>query len=337
MWGTLEPRRTSHETRITHHNFAYALGMRLVLGLDGGGTKTECVLMDEAGKVCARARSGPSNPMRVGFDEALEAVSEAALTAMQNAKVSVAEVSAICAGLAGAAQPESVRKMKNLLADEFPGMAVHVCTDLDLTLEATGSGPAIVLIAGTGSAAVGRGSDGQIARVGGHGFLLGDEGSAYDIGQRAAIQAMRARDRGERNAALAEKILGELQLSDWPEFELRVYQQGPDEVFPRIFPVVAAAAGEGDETARGLLAKAADDLASLVGDLARRLQIKGQKFLLVKSGGMVGRAVYFDRLMDERLLAAAPHAEFGMLAMGQAEAAAKIALRVTASAGHKGK
>ena len=337
MWGTLEPRRTSHETRITHHNFAYALGMRLVLGLDGGGTKTECVLMDGAGNVRARARSGPSNPMRVGFDEALEAVSEAALTAMQNAKVSVAEVSAICAGLAGAAQPESVRKMTKLLCEEFPGMAVQVCTDLDLTLEATGSGPAIVLIAGTGSAAVGRGCEGQIARVGGHGFLLGDEGSAYDIGQRVAVQAMRARDRGQKNAPLAERILRELRLSDWPEFELRVYTEGPDEVFPRIFPVVAAAAEEGDETARALLMKAADDLALLVGDLVIRLQMKGQKFLLVKTGGMVGRAAYFDRLMDEHLSAAAPHAEFGTLAMGQAEAAAKIALRLPADAAREGK
>ena len=75
---------------------------------------------------------------------------------MQNAKLSPSDIGAVCAGLAGAAQPESQRKMKKLLAEEFPGQIVHVCTDLDLTLEATGEGRAIVLIAGTGSAAVGR-------------------------------------------------------------------------------------------------------------------------------------------------------------------------------------
>src|SRR5208337_5149753 len=57
---------------------AYALAMRYVLGFDGGGTKTECVLMDESRHVLARSRSGPSNPMRVGFGGALAAVCEAA-------------------------------------------------------------------------------------------------------------------------------------------------------------------------------------------------------------------------------------------------------------------
>ena len=116
--------------------------------------------------------------------------------AMQNAKLSLNDIHAVCAGLAGTAQPESQRKMKKLLAEEFPAQVVYVCTDLDLTLEATGEGRAIVLIAGTGSAAVGRDLNGQVIRVGGHGPLLGDEGSAYDVGRRAAIAALRAADRG---------------------------------------------------------------------------------------------------------------------------------------------
>lgn len=307
----------------------------MVLGFDGGGTKTECVLMDEARRVRASGHSGPSNPMRVGFGGALAAVCEAGQIAMQNAKLSLAEISGLCAGLAGAAQPESERKMKRLLAEEFPGKLVHVCTDLDLTLEATGSGPAIVLIAGTGSAAVGRGCDGKIARVGGHGPLLGDEGSAYDIGRRATIEALRASDRGIANSSLAARILRELRVGDWEEVQLRVYRV-PDEVFPRIFPVVATAAEEGDAAARGLLQEAAAALAALVADLVERLQLKSQKFLLVKSGGMVGRSSYFDQLMDERLRLAAPHAEFGELAMTAAEAAATMALRMIAGLTQEG-
>lgn len=299
----------------------------MVLGFDGGGTKTECVLMDEKQRVRATARGGPSNPMRVGFGGALAAVCEAGQLAMQNAKVLEAEITAVCAGLAGAAQPESERKMKKLLTEEFPARIIHVCTDLDLTLEATGSGPAIVLIAGTGSAAVGRGREGQIARVGGHGPLLGDEGSAYDIGQRAAIDALRASDRGTPNSSLAEKVQRELGIADWEEFQLRVYS-APDEVFPRIFPVVAEAAEEGDEKARELLQAGAAALAWLVADLVQRLQLKSQKFLLVKSGGMVGRSAYFDQAIDQRLRMAAPHAEFGELAMTPAEAAARMAVRM---------
>lgn len=309
--------------------------MRMVLGFDGGGTKTECVLMDEMRRVLAKGRSGPSNPMRVGFGGALAAVCEAAQITMQNAKLSPEEISAVCAGLAGAAQPESERKMKKLLAEEFPGKLVHVCTDLDLTLEATGSGPAIVLGAGTGSFAVGRGNDGQIARVGGHGPLLGDEGSAYDVGQRATIQALRAADRGNPDSPLATRILRDLPVTGWEELQLRVYRM-PDEVFPRIFPIVAAAAEEGDEAARGLLQGAVDALAGLVSDLVERLKLKSQAFLLVKTGGMVGRTKFFDQLLDERLRHAAPQAEFGALAMTAAEAAGSMALRLLAEITQEG-
>ena len=291
--------------------------------------------MDEAGLVRASGRSGPSNPMRVGFGGALAAVCEAGRTALQNAKLTSGDITAMCAGLAGTAQPESQRKMKKLLSEQYPGKIVQVCTDLDLTLEATGSGLAIVLIAGTGSAAVGRDRSGQIVRVGGHGPLLGDEGSAYDVGRRASIAALREADRGMPDSPLAAKILRELRVSDWEDFHLRVYSV-PDEVFPRIFPVVTAAADEGSSAARALLQDAAAELALLVADLTERLQLKSEKFLLVKSGGMVGRSDYFDQLLDQRLRLAAPHAEFGSLVVTAAEAAARLAVKLLPEAGEEG-
>jgi glucosamine kinase len=301
--------------------------MRFVIGLDGGGTKTQCVLMDEAGLVRAEGRSGPSNPMRVGFGGALAAVCEAARSAMYNAKLSVSDISAVCAGLAGAAQPESQRKMKKLLAEEFPTQIVQVCTDVDLKLEATGEGRAIVLNVGTGTFAVGRDKTGQVIRVGGHGPLLGDEGSAYDVGRRAMIAALRAADRGEADSPLAARILQQLRAEDWEVVQLRVYH-APDEVFPRIFPIVTAAADEGDSEARMLLQHAAGELSGLLADLIVRLDLNDEKFLLVKSGGMVGHSAYFDKLLDERLRMAAPNAVFGSLVVTAAQAAAQLALKL---------
>jgi len=305
---------------------AYPLGMRYVLGFDGGGTKTECVLMDEAGLVRAEGRSGPSNPMRVGFGGALAAVCEAGRSAMYQAHLTTTDISAVCAGLAGAAQPESQRKMKKLLHEEFPTQTLQVCTDVDLKLEATGEGRAIVLNVGTGTFAVGRDLDGQVIRVGGHGPLLGDEGSAYDIGRRAMIAALRASDRGEADSPLAGRILRELHAADWEDLQLRVYRM-PDDVFPKIFPVVTAAADEGDSEAQVLLQHAAGELSGLVVDLMERLRLTEEKFLLVKSGGMVGRSPYFDKLLDQRLRMAAPKVEFGSLVVTAAQAAARLALR----------
>ena len=283
--------------------------------------------MDETRTVRSQGRSGPSNPMRVGFGGALAAVCEAGRLALQDANLGMRDISLVCAGLAGAAQPESETKLKRLLAEEFPGIPVHVCTDLDLTLEATGDGPAIVLIAGTGSGAVGRDQAGRIARVGAHGFLLGDEGSAYDIGRRAVIAALRESDRGHADSPLSARILKALALDDWEQLHLRVYGH-PDEIFPRVFPVVAASADEGDASARELLYNAAEDLAGLVKDLIERLQFKSQKFLLVKTGGMLGRSAYLDQQVDYCLHATAPEAVFGALAVSPAEAAARLALRL---------
>lgn len=309
---------------------AYSGDMHYVLGFDGGGTKTECVLMDAEKTVRARGHSGPSNPLRVGFGGALAAVCEAARWAMQDAKVLPEEVAGLCAGLAGTAQAEAARKMKKLLGEEYPGRVLHVCTDLELTLEATGDGPAIVLVAGTGSAAVGRDMHGRNARVGGHGPLLGDEGSAYDIGKRAAMSALREYDRTGITSDFGAKILKELEVDSWQEFQTRVHAV-PDEVFPRIFPLVAKAADEGDTSAREFLQLAAAELAWLVNDLVERLDLREQKFLLVKSGGTVQRSRYFDEQVNQRLREAAPRAEFGALATTPAEAAARIALRLLAN------
>lgn len=304
--------------------------MRYVLGLDGGGTKTDCVLMDEAQQILARSQSGPSNPLRVGFGAALSALRDAARLALEQAHVERSNIVAVCAGLAGAGQPEAAEKMRVLLGREFPGFALYVCTDLDLALEAAGDGPAIVLVAGTGSAAIGRGAAGQIALAGGHGPLLGDEGSAYDIGRRAITAALREYDRSSADSVLGKRILHELGCTNWTEVQQRAHTAA-DEVFPRIFPVVAALAESADETARGLLRAAAYELAALVNTLSVRLGLRETNFLLARTGGMIGRSKYFDFQLDERLHTIASHARLAALPITPAEAATRIALRLMSS------
>ena len=92
--------------------------------------------------------------------------------------------------------------------------------------------------------------------------------------------------------------------------------------------MVAQAADEDDAGAQELLQLAAAELAWLANDLVVRLNLREQKFLLVKTGGMVQRSRYFDEQLNQRLREAAPQAEFGALAMTAAEAAARIALRM---------
>ena len=282
--------------------------------------------MDESRHVVTSSRGGPSNPMRVGFGGALAAVCEAARIAIATAKISNNAVVALCAGLAGTGYPESGRKMRMLLEEEFPGKLVRVCTDMDLTLEAIADGAAIVLIAGTGSAAVGRDARGHTARVGGHGYLLGDEGSAYHVGQRA-LGALRHFERTGADTPMGKKILSEIGAPTWADLQSRV-SVAPDEVFPRLFPTVLQAAEAGDATARSLLDDCAAALAELVSDLAERLQLQSQNFLLASTGGMLGRSAWFDARLDHYLRKAGPLAQFSALQLNPAEAAAHLALQL---------
>jgi N-acetylglucosamine kinase len=317
--------------------------MRFVLGFDGGGTKTDCVLMDESGAILSRSQAGPSNPLRVGFGAAITSIREAARQARaQAALADGSTAAALCAGLAGAGPPESAEKIRALLAAEFPESKIQVCTDLDLALAATGDGSVIVLLAGTGSFAVGRNTAGETARAGGYGSQIGDEGSAYDIGRRAVLTVMHENDRTGVDSLLGQRLLRELGCGDWSEVKARA-QAASDEVFPRLFAVVAMVADwieTSTETsaqtaarnaARGILRAAAFDLASLTESLAERLHLRGTRFVIAKTGGMIGRSKYLESQLDERLRDAFPQAEIGLLTVSTAEAAARLALQLLSS------
>jgi len=307
--------------------------MQFVLGLDGGGTKTDAVLLDASGTVLARSQAGPSNPLRVGFGAAISAVREAARDAIQRASIQDGDSpAAICVGLAGVGPAESRDKIQALLTAEFPHSRLEICTDLDLALAATGDGPAIVLLAGTGSFAVGRNAAGETARAGGYGSQIGDEGSAYDIGRKAVLAALHENDRTGADSPLGKRILRELACADWSGVKVRA-QAASDEVFPRLFSVVAALADINDATAQEILLSAAFDLAEIAENLADRLAMRDAHFFLAKTGGMMGRSKFLESRLDEQLKVLFPQAEIGALRMTPAEAAARFALRMLASRG----
>jgi glucosamine kinase len=304
--------------------FTYALGMDFVLGLDGGGTKTECVLMDPGVEIIARSFSGPSNPYRVGVESATREIEKAADVCLQEARVGRNAVAAIGAGLAGTGDPGLKAGMRASLEKTFPGAAVSIFTDLETALAAAGEGPVIVLVAGTGSAAIGRNTQGQIWRTGGQGPRLGDDGSAFDIGSRAVARAMKERERLGTDSILGIKILEQLGYASWQELQERATLQ-PDIVFPLVFPVAAALADAGDLAAREILLQAAGELSSLVNAVAEHSGQAGDEIMIVKAGGTVGKCAFFDAQLDAALKRALPEAQIGRLRMSPAEAAARAA------------
>jgi N-acetylglucosamine kinase-like BadF-type ATPase len=309
---------------IEGRKIAYPFHMRYSLGFDGGGTKTECVLMNSADQVLARTFAGPSNPSRIGVESAVRAIEESANLALRDARLERSVITAVGAGLAGTAKPDMKERMRCALRTCFSGAAVTILTDFEAALAAAGEGAAIVLIAGTGSVAMGRNAQNEMYRAGGYGRGVSDQGSAFDIGRHAITAAVHERTKESTDSALGKQILAQLRCVEWQVVQHRA-QTMPDEIFPPIFPVVAAAADAGDATACRLLRDAANELASLVAEVADRLYLQGKEFALVKIGGTIGRSRFFDAQIDSALKQLVPTAQIGKLRVSPAEAAALAA------------
>jgi N-acetylglucosamine kinase-like BadF-type ATPase len=302
------------------------------IGFDGGGTKTECVLVDRAGVIVAQAVTGPSNPLRIGFDEAFEALTAATDRVLSAAHLEARQVQGVCAGLAGAGRSRVVKRVMAFLVDTFPGADVCVTTDLEVALEAAvGTGEGVVVIAGTGSAAYGRNASGHTARAGGHGPWVGDQGSAFELGRRAVAAVARARDALGPTTVLADMIPAALELASW-EMLIEHIAENPDEVFPRVFPLVVDAAAADDATAREILVTGALSLGGLAANLVRRLGLAQKRFVLAKAGGVFGRSMEFDSAFDAAILSVAPKAQVEPLRVPPAVGAARMAQRQVASA-----
>jgi len=305
--------------------------MSVFLGFDAGGTKTDCVALDEAGHLLAETIGGAANPLRIGLAKACAALEETARRTLAEAREDVSSVRAICAGVAGAGRPRIARRLSAHLTRTFPQASIRVTTDIEIALEAAigpgeTHGQGIVIVAGTGSAACGRDSAGRFARAGGWGPWVGDSGSAYDIGRRAVETALRARDHLGGSTVLGEKILHATEARDWDALLERIAKH-PDAVFPKLFSVVVEVAAAGDAVAQEILAAAAKSLASLAKALIDSLGFVDQSFTLAKSGGVFGHSAHLDAALDRELARIAPTARIEPLRISPARAAAELARR----------
>jgi N-acetylglucosamine kinase-like BadF-type ATPase len=219
--------------------------------------------------------------------------------------------------------------MMVFLSEEFPAALTQVATDYEVALEsAVGAAPGVVLIAGTGSVAYGRNAAGETARAGGYGPLLGDEGSAFEIGRRAVAAVARSRDMDAPVTVMADMISAALECPDWDDLMLRI-MKNPDDVFPKLFPVVADAANADDSAAKEIMFASAIGLGNLAMIVIRRLGMKGQQFPLVKCGGVFGRCHMLDSLLDSVLASGALRAKILRLEISPAVGAARMAARLS--------
>lgn len=241
--------------------------MAYYLGVDGGATKTTCAVGDEE-SILATFSGGPSNITRVGESGVRESLHALIREACAAAGISPHNLSRSCLGIAGAGR-EQVATLIRKIAGEVISGEIEVVGDMPIALDAAfEDGPGVIVIAGTGSFAYGRNSEGKTARAGGWGFAISDEGSAHWIGRTAVSEILQNIDAGRNPPALLEGLMRVRKLSSFDEF-VRSANSVPD--FAAFFPAITEMAETGDSIAQKVLREAGVELAQLAGIVSSRL------------------------------------------------------------------
>ncbi len=194
------------------------------LGIDGGGTKTHAIITDDSYRVLGEGFSGASNPLRVGLDRAVAHIEAATQEACHQAGIKLHQITSGCVGLAGISHQIHYHTMKDALEHTLRIENLQLTTDAQAALEGALDGqPGIVLIAGTGSIALGKNSSGEQARAGGWGPTFGDEGSGYDIARRALKAVASSFDGRSPKTLLTELVTRTLRISSTADLPGVIY------------------------------------------------------------------------------------------------------------------
>ena len=248
----------------------------MLLGIDGGGTKTDALLTDNEGNVLFRRIGGGSNLN----DSGLGAVEEH-LRALF-ADLPAGPIDAVYAGVAGGATSDNSQILGQCLRELLPqAKCIEVTSDMPnayYTVDGVRDG--ICVVAGTGASG-GALVGGKLRQVGGWGHLIDDAGSGFDVGRAVLRAVLRAHDgRGPQTALtpLVEKQLG-MPAQDAIGM---LYREGRHKIAS--FAPLAFAAMEEDEVARGIVETAAEELCALIRAAARHLS--APPYFTVLCGGL---------------------------------------------------
>ena len=284
----------------------------LVLGVDGGGTKSLGLISTIEGTVVARREVGASNASVVGNEGAAKNLYELIAACCLDAQCTPRDLHALVFGLAGAGDDANRRRLidaVNALAKNhgWAPLPITIYTDARIALEgAFDGGPGVVIIAGTGSSIMGKTPDNDVRLVGGWGRVLGDEGSGYYIGLQAIKAVTRDFDGRDHSGILRQTFVERFGWSTRERVLAAVYRENFS--IPSIAPVVLNGAAGGDQVCRGILEEAAALLARQV-EATARLFPPDERIGVVMVGGLIDHETVYAQVLDRQIRSIMPQAD----------------------------
>ena len=303
-----------------------------VLGIDAGGTKTVALLADAHGMVVGEGRAGGANLQAHGELEVEKVLHHVIDLALEG---HCATPAAVCLGLAGVDRDGDGAVIRSIMRRLGFRERTLIVNDALIALvagvplqqgRATVS-QGVVLISGTGSIAYGVNSRGQAARAGGWGTSLGDEGSGYWIGRRALKAVARDADGRGPHTRLTSLVLAHFSLSRPEQLVSEIYDHATGKrAIASLGQTVEQARADGDMVATEIMRKAADELALAAASVVARLEMRGEQFPILLSGGMIRSAQWLATEVTTRLAEVAPRSSVTALDSEPAMGAVRLAL-----------
>lgn len=263
--------------------------MTYVIGIDGGGTKTQAILADQNGHVIVNITVGPTNPntiskekLRITFQLVFNQFKDLAPYAFKN-------VTSIFAGISGAANKESKKLLYQIISSYLPtGITIRVEPDaINALYSGTFGEPGIVQICGTGSITYGINQDSIHDRVGGWGYLLGDEGSGYDIGRLGVIAALKFHDGRGQRTILLQRLYDFYQVENGRDLIEKVYQShSPKHEISSVSKIVFQAVRDGDAVAKEIINKISKEICISIVTLYDKLFEANDNVKVILCGGI---------------------------------------------------
>ena len=266
-----------------------------IIGIDGGGTKTIGILTTETGQHLAQVQSGPANYHVVG-ESKTQAVLESVIAELYGkAGVSSRSSVRLCLGMAGLGRPAD-RKVIGRICDEIGISKDRILThDAHIALVGgTEKQEGVIVISGTGAIAYGIDADGKEARSSGWGYLLGDEGSGYDIALKGLRAVARAADGRGDPTELTNRILNRLERNEPGELIRWVHAASRDTI-AQLAEIVFDAARTMDTVAECIVDEAADELVCAAVSVIEQLKFTEPFDIVLSGGNFIHQAMFADK------------------------------------------
>lgn len=238
--------------------------MNYLIGIDGGGTKTKCVVTDFDFNLLYETTGGPSNFLVFGTQKASENIYQLLSDCTKNLNCSFDNFDSIVLGTAGAGRRNDAEMMEQSFINysklkNVSIKKIRIESDARISLEGAFSGkPGSILIAGTGSIMFGKDAQGNIHRVGGFGRYIGDEGSGYSLGKKGLNAVSKYFDGRGTETMLSNLISEHFQINNSESLITAVYKNNFD--IASIAKDVVYSAEKNDEVCKKIVEEEIDEL-----------------------------------------------------------------------------